>query len=91
MKKPEKKVGDQKCATRLFLSTKQSTLPYHLSYYLSGCATVTIGEKVEDLFSNQSTFVPKGTLHRLANNHTEPLIIIEIQIGSYLGRMTLNE
>ena len=52
---------------------------------LSGCATVTIGEKVEDLLPNQSTFVPEGTLHRLANNHTEPLIIIEVQIGSYLG------
>ena len=52
---------------------------------LSGCATVTIGEKTEALLPSQSTFVPQGTLHRLANNSSEPLIIIEIQTGNYLG------
>ncbi|MDR0965809.1 MAG: hypothetical protein LBM75_04800, partial [Myxococcales bacterium] len=38
------------------------------------------------LFSeNQSTYIPLGTLHRLRNPGKVPLVIIEIQSGSYLG------
>ena len=35
--------------------------------------------------SNQSTYIPKGEIHRLANPGTEPLEIIEVQSGDYLG------
>ena len=37
------------------------------------------------LTKNESTFIPKGELHRLENKGKKPLEIIEIQTGSYLG------
>lgn len=52
---------------------------------VDGIATVTNGEEIFDLEVNQSTFIPIKTKHRLANNTNNPLVIIEIQCGSYLG------
>ncbi len=52
---------------------------------LKGSAEVTCGDKVITLHENQSTFIPLGELHRLANIGTESLEIIEVQSGSYLG------
>ncbi len=52
---------------------------------VKGVALITCGEKVFQLNENQSTFIPKGTMHRLENNETVPLEIIEIQTGDYLG------
>ena len=52
---------------------------------VSGTAKVTCGEKEEILFSNQSTYVPQCTSHRLANPGVIPLILIEVQNGEYLG------
>ena len=37
------------------------------------------------LTENQSTYIPLGTVHRLANPGKVPLEIIEVQSGSYLG------
>ncbi len=51
----------------------------------SGQATVTLGEQELELAPNQSVFVPIGMLHRLANMGEEPLEIIEVQVGTYLG------
>ena len=50
-----------------------------------GEATIQVGEKVFQLTANQSTYIPQGEVHRLSNHHDEPLEIIEIQSGSYLG------
>lgn len=50
-----------------------------------GTAQVTCGEKVVLLTENQSTYIPLGEVHRLANPGTIPLEIIEVQSGSYLG------
>ena len=50
-----------------------------------GTAEVTNGESVKLFTENQSTYIPLGTLHRLRNPGTLPLVIIEIQSGSYLG------
>jgi mannose-1-phosphate guanylyltransferase/mannose-6-phosphate isomerase len=50
-----------------------------------GEATVQIGEKVFLLKANQSTYIPQGEVHRLSNEQSEPLEIIEVQSGSYLG------
>ena len=50
-----------------------------------GCAEVTCGEKVFTLDENQSTYIPVKHKHRLRNPGTEPLMIIEVQTGSYLG------
>jgi mannose-1-phosphate guanylyltransferase / mannose-6-phosphate isomerase len=50
-----------------------------------GEAEVTNGERVFTLRENESTFIPQGQKHRLANRGSEPLEIIEVQSGSYLG------
>jgi mannose-1-phosphate guanylyltransferase/mannose-6-phosphate isomerase len=52
---------------------------------VSGTAEVTNGDKVILLTENQSTYIPLGTTHRLANPGKVPLEIIEVQSGSYLG------
>jgi len=51
---------------------------------ISGIATVTLGEKVFDLHVNESIFIPAEEIHRLSNNQTTELKIIEIQTGEYL-------
>jgi len=52
---------------------------------VSGRARVTRGEDTLYLEENQSTFIPVGTKHRLENAGDKPLMIIEVQSGSYLG------
>jgi mannose-1-phosphate guanylyltransferase/mannose-6-phosphate isomerase len=52
---------------------------------VKGRAEVTVGDKVSILEENQSVYIPLGTTHRLANPGTEPLSIIEVQSGAYLG------
>jgi mannose-1-phosphate guanylyltransferase/mannose-6-phosphate isomerase len=52
---------------------------------VSGTATVTCDEKVFQLYTNQSTFIPCGGVHRLENKDSQNLQIIEIQNGTYLG------
>jgi mannose-1-phosphate guanylyltransferase / mannose-6-phosphate isomerase len=52
---------------------------------VSGTAEVTNGDKVIMLTENQSTYIPLGQTHRLANPGKVPLEIIEVQSGSYLG------
>jgi len=50
-----------------------------------GTAEVTCGDKKLLLTENQSTYIPLGEVHRLANPGKVPLEIIEVQSGSYLG------
>ncbi len=52
---------------------------------VSGVATVTVGEETRTLLENQSTYIPMGEKHRLANLGTSLLELIEVQSGSYLG------
>ena len=52
---------------------------------VKGIALVTCGEKKYKLTENQSTYIPKGEIHRLENCEKNPLEIIEIQTGNYLG------
>lgn len=52
---------------------------------VSGTAEVTCGERKILLSENQSTYIPLGETHRLANPGKVPLEIIEVQSGSYLG------
>jgi mannose-1-phosphate guanylyltransferase/mannose-6-phosphate isomerase len=52
---------------------------------VSGTAEITNGAKVMVLTENQSTYIPLGEVHRLANPGKVPLEIIEVQSGSYLG------
>ncbi len=52
---------------------------------VSGIATVTNGDKELTLKKGESTFIPVGVRHSLANLGKKPLEIIEVQSGSYLG------
>jgi len=51
---------------------------------VSGTAKVTIGERIEYVHAQESTFVPAGTSHRIENPGPGSLTIIEIQSGTYL-------
>jgi mannose-1-phosphate guanylyltransferase/mannose-6-phosphate isomerase len=52
---------------------------------VSGIAQVTCDDKVFALEANESTYIPLGAKHRLENVGAEPLHLIEVQSGSYLG------
>ncbi|MGC9000723.1 mannose-1-phosphate guanylyltransferase/mannose-6-phosphate isomerase [Caldisericum sp.] len=51
---------------------------------IRGTAQVTIGDKTFFVHEGESTFVPKSTLHRLANPGKVPLELIEVQNGEYV-------
>lgn len=52
---------------------------------VTGTAEITNGDKLLTLTENQSTYIPLGEVHRLANTGSTPLEIIEVQSGCYLG------
>jgi mannose-1-phosphate guanylyltransferase/mannose-6-phosphate isomerase len=52
---------------------------------VSGTAEIVNGEQTILLSENQSTYIPIGQTHRLANPGKVPLEIIEVQSGAYLG------
>jgi mannose-1-phosphate guanylyltransferase/mannose-6-phosphate isomerase len=52
---------------------------------VQGTAEVTCGDRKMILTENQSTYIPLGETHRLANPGKLPLEIIEVQSGAYLG------
>ncbi|WP_209490469.1 mannose-1-phosphate guanylyltransferase/mannose-6-phosphate isomerase [Xanthobacter flavus] len=50
-----------------------------------GTAEVTLAERKFTVNENESTYIPIGGVHRLANPGRIPLELIEVQTGSYLG------
>ncbi len=52
---------------------------------VGGTAEVTVDEKTFILAENESTYIPLGSVHRLKNIGRIPLVLIEVQTGSYLG------
>jgi mannose-1-phosphate guanylyltransferase/mannose-6-phosphate isomerase len=52
---------------------------------VQGTAKVTINDKVELITENQSVYVPLGAVHRMENPGKLPMVLIEVQTGSYLG------
>jgi mannose-1-phosphate guanylyltransferase len=50
-----------------------------------GVAEVVNGESEMTLKANESTYIPAGHKHRLGNPGAEPLVIIEVQCGAYVG------
>lgn len=52
---------------------------------VSGTAKVEIDNKVSFLRKNESAYIPSGAKHRLSNPDEIPLILIEVQSGSYLA------
>lgn len=52
---------------------------------VQGTAQVTVGDRVRLVSENQSVYVPLGAAHRLENPGKVPMILIEVQTGTYLG------
>ena len=52
---------------------------------VGGVADVVNDKQEMRLTANQSTYIPEKTRHRLSNFGSEPLYVIEVQSGSYLG------
>lgn len=52
---------------------------------VQGTAKVTIDETVKLVTENQSVYIPLGAVHRMENPGKLPMVLIEVQTGSYLG------
>jgi mannose-1-phosphate guanylyltransferase/mannose-6-phosphate isomerase len=52
---------------------------------VQGCPDVEIDGVKRIMEPNQSVYVPLGAVHRLSNRGEEPVVLIEVQTGSYLG------
>lgn len=52
---------------------------------VSGTAEVTIDDRVTLVSENQSVFIPLGAVHRMKNPGKLPMVLIEVQTGSYFG------
>lgn len=50
-----------------------------------GTALVTVGEQEIKMERDQYIYIPKGSIHRLQNLGKDDLILIEVQLGDYLG------
>ena len=51
----------------------------------SGQGIATIGEKEVPVSRGSVVEIGQGQVHRLQNTGTEPLVVIEVQIGDYFG------
>lgn len=52
---------------------------------VEGTAKVTVNDRIELLTENQSIYVPLGAVHRMENPGKVPMVLIEVQTGTYLG------
>ncbi len=52
---------------------------------VEGTARVTVDETVTLVTENQSVYIPLGAVHRMENPGKVPMVLIEVQTGSYLG------
>ncbi len=52
---------------------------------VKGVARITRNDEEFDLNVNESTYIAIGDVHRIANPYDEPVHIIEVQCGDYLG------
>ena len=84
-------VGEQFQVKRLTVTPGQ-TLSLQLHHHraehwvvVSGEATIIRGDEQLTLGPDESTYIPVGMKHRLANRAAVPLEVIEVQSGSYLG------
>ena len=52
---------------------------------VEGTAKVTVDDDVQLITENQSVYIPLGAVHRIENPGRVPMVLIEVQTGSYLG------
>ena len=52
---------------------------------VEGTAKVTVDEEVRLVTENESVYIPLGAVHRMENPGRVPMVLIEVQTGSYVG------
>ena len=52
---------------------------------VTGTAKVTVDGDVRLVTENESVYIPLGAKHRMENPGKLPMVLIEVQTGSYLG------
>mgnify|MGYP003641881184 FL=1 len=52
---------------------------------VEGTAKVTVDDEVKLVGENQSVYIPLGAIHRMENPGKVPMVLIEVQTGSYFG------
>lgn len=52
---------------------------------VKGAPTVTIGDQVAVYQTNDVLYIPLECLHRIENFSDMPAVIVEVQVGDYLG------
>jgi mannose-1-phosphate guanylyltransferase/mannose-6-phosphate isomerase len=89
--------GDRFQVKRLIVkpgATMSLQLHHHRAEHwivVSGTAQITRGEETVLLGETESTYIPVGTKHRIANPGKVMLHMIEVQSGSYLGEESCAE
>lgn len=54
-------------------------------YCVAGSGLVQLGNEVIELTAGKSVFIDKEINHKLTNNGTEHLLVVEVQLGTYFG------
>ena len=52
---------------------------------VAGSPRLTIGDNVQIHHVNESVYIPKGSVHRIENLTNQTCILVEVQVGDYLG------
>lgn len=52
---------------------------------IKGIGTIQIAESIKEVSEGDYIFIPKGCKHKVSNHSTFPLMISEVQLGSYFG------
>ena len=52
---------------------------------VTGTARVTVNDTIRLVTENESVYIPLGAKHRMENPGKVPMVLIEVQTGSYLG------
>ena len=54
-------------------------------FVIAGTATVTLDGETHTVQSGSAIDIPRGSAHRVANQGTQELVFIEVQLGDYFG------
>ena len=52
---------------------------------VEGIGTITLDGKVRDYKEGETVLIPQGVKHRIQNNNSFKVVLIEVQTGSYFG------
>jgi mannose-1-phosphate guanylyltransferase len=52
---------------------------------VQGDALITLDDKEVKMTRDQYIYIPKGSIHRLQNLGEDDLVLVEVQLGAYLG------